>query len=463
MHYKEIKSRKMGIKQHFRISGFGSKIAATNIVFVANAIVWYASILMVLESTIGHVGEETWLKPESQIIIWCIHFAALIFSALIGAKISKRISRMRFLLVWMTLNVASSLTLFGLNYTNPIITASLVILYGVSFGIGMPTCMSNYSDSIPVEKRGRISGLIMLISGIGIFAFAAAPIGSLEIGIALSIWRLSSLVVLLAFRLSVKVDFKKGATSFKHVLGQRSFLAYYIPWVLFSFVNFLVPLQPTAAGETAETTLLIQTVFLGIFAVVGGFLLDTIGRKRIAIAGFVMLGLSAAARGIIPPNIVSITYFSAIFEGTAWGLLLVLFLLTLWGDLSYSFSSDKYYALGVVPFFVSMLIQVTIGEQIAINISNQGQLFSFAAFFLFVAVLPLFYATETLPERLMKERDLKSYAEKALKNAQKEAGKGKQKEDDKTENDNDEKEEEKDSGKKGAEYEEARKIAEKYY
>jgi MFS family permease len=445
-------------KLSFGISGIGSKIAVINIMLVANAFVWYAAILMVLENTVGSVGEPSWLEPNTQILVWCVHFAGLIVSALVGATLAKRINRTRFLLVWMILNLASSLTLFALDGASPTITVALVLLYGVSLGIGMPACMSNYSDSIPVENRGRVGGMVLLVSGIGIFAFAVAPLSLLEIGLALSIWRLSSILLFLAFRSSVRVELKKGAVSFKSVLSQRSFLAYFIPWVMFSFVNFLVPLQPNLVGEVAEVTLLIQIVFFAIFAVLGGFFLDSIGRKRIAIAGFIMLGLSAAARGIDPTSLATL-YFSAIFEGTAWGLLFVLFLLTLWGDLSYSLPSDKYYALGVAPFFVSELIGLTLGKQIVDNLPATA-LFPFAAFFLFVAVLPLFYATETLPEKLMKDRDLKSYTEKALKQAQKDAEKSKKKGSAKAEEEN---EKGKEDAEESPEDEEARKLAEKYY
>ena len=42
-----------------------------------------------------------------------------------------------------------------------------------------------------------------------------------------------------------------------------------------------------------------------------------------------------------------------------------------------------------------------------------------------MAVIPLMYAPETLPEKTMKDRELKSYVEKAQKLAQKETGKNK--------------------------------------
>ena len=166
----------------------------TNIVLVANAVVWYAGILIVLENNLGTVGQQTWLSTNIQLFIWGLHFAALIFSAIIGAKISGKISE-RFSYLWIALNIFSSLTLFGLGFTNFIVTTGLVILFGVSFGLGMPMCMSKYSDSVPIENRGRASGIIMLVSGIGIFGLAAAPLNLLEVGIILSIWRLSGLFV----------------------------------------------------------------------------------------------------------------------------------------------------------------------------------------------------------------------------------------------------------------------------
>jgi len=79
-----------------------------------------------------------------------------------------------------------------------------------------------------------------------------------------------------------------------------------------------------------------------------------------------------------------------------------------------------------------------------------------ASFFLFLAVIPLMYAPETLPEKAMKDRDLKSYTEKALEKAQKEAEKSQKKQPDKTEKG-------KEEPKETPEDAEARKLAEKYY
>jgi hypothetical protein len=127
-----------------------------------------------------------------------------------------------------------------------------------------------------------------------------------------------------------------------------------------------------------------------------------------------------ALLGVFPTGDFSL-YASAMLEGASWGLLLDLFIITLWGDLGGYLASDKIYALGVMPFFLSKFLAVTMGTYIAASVSTTA-LFPFTALFLFLAVLPLFYAPETLPEKVMKDRDLKSYVDKAMKKVQTEVG-----------------------------------------
>ena len=143
----------------------------------------------------------------------------------------------------------------------------------------------------------------------------------------------------------------------------------------------------------------------------------------------------------------------------AWGIFFVIFVITIWADISNGEPCEKYYAVGVLPFFISYFIRFAFGFDLSLIIPGEA-IFSFVAFFLFLAVLPLVYAPETLPEKTMKDRELKSYVEKALKQAQKEAGKSQKKDSAKTEKENRKGKEETEGT---SEDEEARKLAEKYY
>jgi MFS family permease len=183
---------------------------------------------------------------------------------------------------------------------------------------------------------------------------------------------------------------------------------------MFALLNYLTaPVQQNILDPSMFSNLLIlENVFLGAFALVGGIFMDSVGRKRLAIIGFVMLGLSYSILGFFPTT--PVWCLATIMNGISWGILYVLFVVTIWGDLSHGAPSDKFYALGVSPFFISKMLQLTIDSQIVAAIPISA-IFSFTALFLFLAVLPLIYAPETLPEKVIKQIELNSYLEQAQK------------------------------------------------
>lgn len=438
-----------------------AKTVFTNVLIVVNPLVWYYAVISVLQDVIAQ------MSPDSMaFLVWGVHFSGLIVAALMGNMLTRKIGQRRFLIAWMTLGVIASLALALIDASNILTVILLALLFGVSLGVGMPACMRYYTDGIPVEKRGRISGIIMFTFVISMILLTIVSVNALWIlGAVLAVWRLASLVAYLWSKPSpnsphTEPKQKTAGPSYRQILGQQSFMLYFAPWIMFSLVNYLpTALQASIVGEQTNALLVvIQNGFIGIFGIIGGFLLDYIGRKRIAIAGFVMIGLSASFLGAYPESIFS-WYLSTMFGGIAWGFVFVLFILTIWGDMSHSAPSDKYYALGVTPFFVSQFLGLTVGKYI-VGDGMSYALFSFTAFFLFLAVLPLVYAPETLPEKTMKDRDLKSYTEKALKQAKKHEEKTPKK------GDNDEEEPDESEGeadKNSEEYDEARKLAEKYY
>ena len=403
------------------LSGLGKKKTILSIFLVANAFIWYYVVFIFLQGLVTKISPDI---SASSIAIWSIHFSGLIISALAGAFVAKKIERNKLLTIWMILGVISSICLFATNTSNIILVSLIGLFLGVALGFGMPTCMNFFSDSVPIESRGRTSGITLLASGIGIFVFSIFAINdSVILGITLAFWRLLSLAIFFLLNSKIETEPRSDVSSYRQILNQRSFILYFIPWVMFSLVNYLVaPLTSSYGSSISGNINLIQIGLLGIFAVIGGFLIDSFGRKPIAIIGFTMLGIGSAILGISTTNL-SILYANAVIDGTSWGFLLVLFILTIWGDLSLSSTSDKFYALGASPFFVSLFLNLTVHDNLVSNLATSSALFSFGAFFLFVAVLPLVYAPETLPEKILKDKELKGYVEKALKQVQKETRK----------------------------------------
>ena len=406
----------------FLASVANNKDIAIAILLVTNAFVWYYFIIITLQTIV----QTTQVNQSTIWLIWTLHFAGIAFSALIAASLAKKIkNRSTFILFWMLLGVVLSVISIWADLTSISSILALSLLFGVSLGLGMPSCMGYFTESVTVEKRGRIGGIIFLLSGLIIVALGLIAGGSIGVQtVILTGWRLFGLVVFLAFFISqpVKEKLEKSHTiGYKSLLNQRVFLLYLIPWLLFSLINYLtIPLQTSIIQNMQANSVnipsvdylrTIENMLMAIFAVIAGFLADFVGRKRLSIIGFAVLGLSYSLLGIFPENPLSWYFYTAV-DGAAWGILFVIFVITIWGDLSYGLNSEKYYAVGVLPFFISYFLRLIAGNNIVATIPKEA-IFSLTAFILFLAVLPLIYAPETLPEKQRKDRELKNYIDKA--------------------------------------------------
>jgi len=387
--------------------GISARPAFASIILISNAFIWYSFAFSILKSIIN----------QTSLVMWSVHFVAAILSAIAGATLTdKTRRRTTFLVVWMVFGIISSLILMYVKSTSTLDVLAISVFFGVSFGFGLPASMAYFADCTSVENRAKLGGLILLVDGLGAFFLGMTAVNDITLqALTLAIWRGSGLIFFLIVNPSQEIVEKCRSVSFRSILGQRSFILYLIPWIMFSLVNYLsLPIQFDKLGSSLVNLLgVIESALIGVFAVVGGFLSDIIGRKRITIFGFALLGLGYAILGIYPENLVS-WYFYTLVDGVAWGIFSVIFIMTVWGDLSYGASSDKYYALGGLPFFISNFLRLIIGSYIAETISAYA-IFSLTAFFLFLAVLPLMFAPETLPEKKIRERELKKYIEKAKK------------------------------------------------
>lgn len=397
------------------------------LVLVFNALTWYYMTLSMLRNISSHLG----FTDAGTLLVSSVLHVAIAGSSIVGSIVYSRIGRLRLLSSWMLVGVVWSLLPAFFN----IDTMSHVIItffsFGMIFGFGLPSCLSYLAEHTFIENRGRISGLVSLTIFLGFFPSAMMfGMFDLKINHILSaIWKAFALILFWLLKpkqtaTSVKVKKQK---SFGAILSERSFLLFLIPWFIFWLVDrsgesLLRVFMFDLLGADLQSLLrLLQLILSGLFALVGGIMSDLLGRKRVVIAGFIALGLGYAIIGLAPHNPFS-WYFWTIADGVAWGLFFVAFILVLWGDLSSPGEREKYYVLGNIPLFLTSGLQLFLDPYIASVPPTSA--FSLAALFLFLAVLPLMYAPETLPEKKIQLRQLRSYVEKAKKVSEKYQKKG---------------------------------------
>ncbi|MEM1589280.1 MAG: hypothetical protein QW175_02535 [Candidatus Bathyarchaeia archaeon] len=350
--------------------------------------------------------------------VWSLNSFIAALSVLLGAIFGSRTQkRANFILAWIFLGMLSSFSpaLVDIHSLSGAIITS--IMFSIAFGVGLAPCMAIFAENTPLEKRGKIAGItLFFIMGAGGLLSGLMTEDIFRDSVILTTWR--ALCFVPWYYIYKKQHYrceewaKDKKSGFISILRNNSFLLYMVPWTMLLLINHLfISVGTEICGEVIYTYILVENILVGIFAIIGGFICDIIGRKRLSMIGFVVLGLGYAILGLHPFNPMC-WYIYIVIDGIAWGVLYVIFLFTVWGDISSGKACEKYYALASLPYILSNFIRFTFGPIIAASLSAYA-IFSFAALFLFLAVIPLMFAPETLPERVIRERELRSYIERA--------------------------------------------------
>ena len=378
-----------------------------------NVFTWHLFSYKLIEKIIFDVKLE-----EHALLIWASFYLPIILFSIIGAIVSKKFSRTKFLQFWIVFGVIASLFPALINDFNVTNLAVACTILGASFGLGMPTCLAFFAETTKVDNRGRVAAITFLVASLvgPLLSVTFVDLSFSTIFIICAIWRGTGLIAY-ATKPSKHDSPEEIKTSFVSILRSREFLLYFGAWAMFSLVNAMeTPIVIRALGGPKDplvgTMETIEPIFALFFILIAGFLCDWIGRKKVVLSGFVSLGAAYAIIGFLPDLLGDIVwYLYFVVDGAAWGIFYITFVFILWGDLSQQANKEKYYALGSIPFFLSEIIS----HSFVVGEIQDGLPFSVAAFFLFLAVLPLISAPETLPEKNIELRRLRSFADEARK------------------------------------------------
>jgi MFS family permease len=354
------------------------------------------------------------LNPSWEIFGQLLFFISIIFSAIIGSNVSETYNRKSLLQVWIISNIIITISVLAVQELDSFLFIS--VLAGFSFGFGYPSCSAFFADSTMEEERARVAGLLILITFFllaAIIAISSTFIFDLTQLLLLSIFlRGLSIVTLLIDPCERYAGTRK---SWLRILRNTSFLKYLFPWIIFNTAVGISALIDGWIIESPNFELVFRQgqtlMYIGvsISAIVSGFFSDSFGRKKTIIFGLATLGISYALLGLATT---STTYlFTKIAYGSAWGILMVNYGLTVTGDLASKGSKEKFFAFGVTIPLILTIIGSLLSE--VLGFSEPPYIISaILSILLFISVVPLLSAPETLPEDKIRDRKMKRYVQK---------------------------------------------------
>lgn len=387
------------------------KLLAVTILF-SSSFAWFFVFYYYIDELIspGSVG-SFWFN------VGCVTMlVSIVVSAFIGSVIAAKVNRRKLLLLWLVFGIVATVPILFFRGDEFFVIWGMMA--GLSFGLGFPSCQAFLADSTAPEERGRVAGLVILVTFVLVtFSQILKPALGLEsAGILLMAIGIKS-IGFLSFALDPIDRVEKEVKPWRAILGYRDFNLYLLPYVLYMVAAGLVSLLWHWLPSTPEYDAVTRTAsilrFMGlcVFAIIAGLMADRIGRKKPIMLGLVMLG---AAYAIVAVLTTPETYFvNLLLSGFAWGIIMVVYLVVP-GDLAFAGSAERFYTVGwVLPLILYIGID---GTGKLIGLPPRIDIFStILSIVVLASVIPLLSAVETLSETKLRERRLREYTEKVGK------------------------------------------------
>ena len=379
------------------------------ILLSSSTLAWFLVFFVAFNNIFSNVSNNT----DVVFVGYFVFLGFLILSAVGGSFLSTRFKQRNFLFFWMVFGLLVTAFMVFSQYLGLIFFFMISMLLGFSVGLGFPSALAFISDSTVIEERARVSGIVIFMAFL-----IAIPVSAVALAFSFGL----TLVILLCavraigfFALSLdSCDTKTIKEQSKgNIRVGKDFISYLFPWLLFSLTGGVISLVWSGLPQSIfgnAITIGTELHFLGwaIFGLLSGLMADRFGRKQPIIIGLALLGVSFAILGLVTTPLSVIIYF--VFSGVAWGFLFTVYIAVL-GDLAFPGSRERVYAFGgIVPLIVGLsfsAISVEAGFS-----APAATLSSVLSILLFVSILPILRASETLPKKKMRSRQMKEHLDK---------------------------------------------------
>ena len=163
--------------------------------------------------------------------------ASVMLTALATSAFTSSFSRRKILVTWLILGTLSSI-LSGFLFEDPLLALIITSFIGFSLGFGLPSCFAYFSDVTRIEKRGKLGGITFLLVTLVAFPTIIATSNADIVAntVFFTLWR----AWMIPFLLLVAKDYptlRTDSTPFKRVFGERTFMLYFVAWLMFSLVD----------------------------------------------------------------------------------------------------------------------------------------------------------------------------------------------------------------------------------
>jgi MFS family permease len=410
----------LGIANNYSASANGKTSYQKNllgaIVLFSSNLAWFFIFHFYLLGAIFQSSGNSMLPADPAVPMFLslgqlVFYGSAVISGLFGSLIAEKTDRRRFLFGWLIFGtICSFLPAFLTGFIFNIVES---LLLGFAFGLGFPACQALLTEAADTDSRGKMASFAFFITLIVVIVSLLIPAEvSLAglIGISVSLKVIGIVALLAVSTIGWENGIVKGWFA---IIRSSDFYSYAIPWLIFNIANgfLFFGVLSTEVQEFSSLGIAIELLFTVFSVMAAGVVADRYGRKLPVIVGLVLLGVGYGFFGIVSNAFSYLIYL--MFEGIAWGLIVVCYMQVILGDLSAKWGSkERFFAIGgiAIAFLTRSLFgaaQQWTGLSIPAN-----TLSSVLSIVVILSIIPVWRAPETLPESKIREKQLKRHMDK---------------------------------------------------
>lgn len=242
--------------------------------------------------------------------------------------------------------------------SSEIIRLAIIFAMTVLFSLILLALFSWFWGITEPQERGRVTGFLGFVILPFFFLTAEAIMVDLDFVSTALLGVLLALSVLIILLIAPKKTLTRQKSNIENCHGRRTILLYSIPWILFSLVN------ATLASNVSQSVfvqvspsfylflLAFQLAGVAFGALVGGVVADVFGRRPSLMLSLTLYGISSALVGLFQNNAIFLIAYAA--NGLSWGILFMLYIFVVWGDLATEKTVGKMYAIGLAIYYSAL-------------------------------------------------------------------------------------------------------------
>ncbi len=309
---------------------------------------------------------------------------------------------------WNLVGLISVILLFVIDTRSSLQVFFLGLLLGFAAFLGLPSALSSFLATTKTVNRGKESGAFLLLTYLSLLGLSLLNQFAHSLTLtALCLICVKALTIILArpaYSWTPPLEDVKAIT-----LGKKATTALFTVWLLFSLTDTLnAVIIRGFYGYYVERFFGQLALLVGLPSIlVGGMLLDQVGRRPPIVASCLFMGFSYMVLSFFPRAL----YAFSIVSGISWGFLTVAFLLVVWGDVAPQRLRPLLVSLALSISILSLMLQRLFTPLLLFL--NVSQCFGLAGFLLLSAVGLMYFVPETLPLELVEKRRLKRYVKMA--------------------------------------------------